>query len=374
MTFLPVVSSDIALERMSSIFPKDAFRSTLSSPLSGKAIAGLIWAGCVVEKDDDELAVDLPYARPSTVLWMNESLLSVKDEDRRQAWYRAAMKSKKAVQALMLDWGLDTDPWYADNSRETLRDEFFNELASYGALLGAPHIDTNSPRPRWILRRDFAELFDPELTGDELTAATDAWIRTHMSKNGRVRAQLARKRAKHSVSVSVTLPDGENRLLNPGNSSELLQGVIEGWAPLRLKDPVVLTISEPGDKVYLSDQAQLRALGININVSKLLPDALLVDLGTDPLEFWVIEAVATDGPVSEPRKEKLRKWAKDQGIDPDNLRYLTAFLSRHHPAAKRLLASLAPGTHAWFLDEPDRELAWAEIESTIPNNIISMHK
>ena len=60
---------------------------------------------------------------------------------------------------------------------------------------------------------------------------------------------------------------------------------------------------------------------ISIDVSKLLPDVLIVDVSTDPIEFWVIEVVATDGPITERRKNALIKWAESQGIPASQLRY-----------------------------------------------------
>ena len=59
----------------------------------------------------------------------------------------------------------------------------------------------------------------------------------------------------------------------------ILQGVIQEWAPARLPDPVVLSISEPGDKVYMADARASRALGLTIDAGGLLPDALIVDIG-----------------------------------------------------------------------------------------------
>lgn len=354
------------------IFPKEAFPSSLSAQLAGRAVAGLIWSGCIMPDDDAPLDRTLPYARPTTILWMNDDYFTISDEERRQGWYRASIRTKRKTHEFMANWGIPTEPWHADNTRETLRDDVYHPWTEYGAMLGAPHVDTTSGAPRWILRRSFAELFNPALEGEELSAAVDSWIQTYMSASARVRASLVRSRAKAAVSVNVHLPDGTVRTLGPGNSSLLIQGVVEGWASLRLIEPAVLTISESGDKVHVGDQQRLTTLGIDISVTRLLPDALMVDLATDPLEFWIIEVVATDGPISDRRKAKFLRWAETQGIPPENLRFLTAFLSRNHSTAKRLLPSLAEGTHAWFLDEPDQELTWGKIESTIPDNVTSL--
>jgi len=88
---------------------------------------------------------------------------------------------------------------------------------------------------------------------------------------------------------------------------------------------------------------------------------LLADVGEDPVVFWIVEAVATNGPVSEERKAKLVAWAEEQNIRAADCRFLSAFISRADGAAKRRLKDLATGTFAWYADEPEHELAWYEL-------------
>ena len=65
--------------------------------------------------------------------------------------------------------------------------------------------------------------------------------------------------------------------------------------------------------------------------------------------------------MNEIRKVELTAWAAGNGIAPDQLRFLSAFTSRHAPPAKKRLKDLASGSFAWFLDEPRHELAWYEL-------------
>ncbi|MCJ1688154.1 BsuBI/PstI family type II restriction endonuclease [Rathayibacter sp. VKM Ac-2927] len=172
----------------------------------------------------------------------------------------------------------------------------------------------------------------------------------------------ARRRSSTIDAVYVTLPTGDTRQLEAGLASLILKGVVEGWATNKLRAPLVLTISEPGDKIYVADERSLRTIGIDIDTGTLLPDALLVDTEAEPLQFWIIEAVATDGPIDESRKQLLLDWAAQQGIPTEQCLFLTAFESRHSPAARRRLKDLANDTYAWFLDDPDSELVWRSIE------------
>ncbi|WP_165478393.1 BsuBI/PstI family type II restriction endonuclease [Arthrobacter sp. S39] len=356
---------------MGLIFPK-GFKTSLSSPMSAATVAGLIWAGCVMPDDETELDESLPYARPTTGLWMNAELLSIEDPDKRRAWYRAHLIGQAAATALQREWSVETEQWYATNSRETIRKGLYIIGAQFGAMSQGIGVKTNAGSARWIMRRSFAQLFDPALEGDTLREAIDAWTNTTMDPEQRLRAVIARERQSAASSISVVLPSGDVRHLSPGESSLILKGVIEVWAEQRLREPAVLTISEPGDKKAYVDERRLAAVGININVSDLLPDALIVDMGHRPAEFWIIEAVATGGPVDERRKQNFIEWAQTQRIRPEQLRFLNAFISRNDSAARRHLMDLAVGTYAWYLDEPTRELAWNAIETTIPDNVVDL--
>lgn len=371
---LPIVTRELCQRRLELIFPKEAFKSTLSSPMSGAVVAGLIWTGSVMPSDDAELDDSLSYARPTTALWMNEDLIALDDTDKRATWYGGHLKGQAAATALQTTWGVSADPWYATNSRESVRKGIYILGEQYGAMSQGGGVNTNAGDARWIMRRSFAELFNPALEGPELTAAINTWTDTAMDPEQRLRAFAARDRRSNAASISVVLPDGDTRQLSPGESSLLLKGVIEVWAVQRLLEPAILTISEPGNKKAFLDERRLAAIGININVSDLLPDALIVDMGKKPAEYWVIEAVATGGPVDERRKENFREWALAQRIKPEQLRFLNAFLSRNNGAAKRHLMDLAVGTYAWYFDEPTRELAWNTIESAIPDNVVTFSR
>jgi hypothetical protein len=76
------------------------------------------------------------------------------------------------------------------------------------------------------------------------------------------------------------------------------------------------------------DDALLQRLGLPIDQRTLLPDCLIVDLDPVNPEFWFVEAVFSDGPITEPRKEAFLAWAADNGLDVTQCRFLTAFTSR----------------------------------------------
>lgn len=90
---------------------------------------------------------------------------------------------------------------------------------------------------------------------------------------------------------------------------------------------------------------------------------MLADLGGEPVQFWIVEAVNTDGPIDETRKAQLMVWAQKQKIKPGDCNFLTAFRSRHDAAARRRLKDLASDTYAWYADEPTHELSWHQVNS-----------
>ncbi len=361
----PLPARDEIHGRLSLIFPRTAFDPVLSNPLAAAALAAMLYIDAVVP-DEGEVSTDATWARPSLCLWMSNEVYQHDAPDSRAAWRDAALGAggRQAVEELQIAWSLGhAVSLYRDNSRETLRDETFPAWLDHGAIRLRPGVPTTSSRPRWALAASFANLFDPSLSGDDLTAAVERWQATRMSPGDRLRIATLRDRERVAHAVEVMLPGGTVRLLEPGDASLIIKGVVEEWAPRRLRDSVVLSISEPGDKVYLADAARLRALGLTMDAGSLLPDAVIVDIGVPRPTFWVIEAVATDGPVTEDRRHQLLRWAEEQRIPPDACRFLSAFLDRNETVAKRRLKDLAVGTFAWYASEPTRELALYEIEA-----------
>lgn len=362
MRMRPVVTADEARRRLALIFPRSAFDNVLSNPLAGAAVAAMIYVDAVSDRDADPESVT--WARPSTCTWMSNEVLELDHPDQRRAWRDAAASGsgKNAVETLLQSWGMSFRTGYADNSRETLRDETFRLWNEFGALRKRSGLPTSSSKPRWALYSEFADLFRPDLRDDDLTAAIARWRDEHMAPGPRLRAQMAMGQEAHQYAVMVMLPGHTStRQLEPGLASAILKSVIEEWAPRRLGTPFVITVSEPGDKLFVGDAQLLKRVGVSIDVSGALPDALIADIATDPVTFWIIEAAATDGVVSEGRKEQLLEWAEGQGISRSACEFLTAFQSRGASVAKRRLKDIASQTWAYFADEPDHELAWYQL-------------
>jgi hypothetical protein len=353
-------------ERLGVIFPRSAFDPVHSNPLAAAALAAMLYIDAVVP-DEGNVPSDAVWARPTTCLWMSDDVYARDSEQARIAWRKAAARGRRTMEELQASWELPhAVSWYRDNSRETLRDETFPAWLDYGAIRVRPGIRITSSLPRWALTASFADLFEPSLSDEQFIEAAEAWRASHMSPGDRFRMATLREREQAAYAVEVILPDGNTRLLEPGDASRILRGVLGSWAPARLRDPVVLTISEPGEKVLLADGARLRALGLTIDPQSLLPDAVIVDIGETPPTFWIVEVAASDGPITEDRRRRLIRWAEDQRIPADSCRFLSAFLDRNDDVARRRLKDLAVGTFAWYASEPARELAWYDISEARP--------
>jgi BsuBI/PstI restriction endonuclease domain/BsuBI/PstI restriction endonuclease HTH domain len=327
-------------ERLERIFALTG-DGRLWNPMATKALFVAFYVGAVGGRNP---------MRPSTVLWMCDETAKRQGDDDRAAWYVAAMKGREAVVQLLGGWGVDHRPWYADNSREPLRDEIFPGWQGVGAMERDESGATTSSKGVWSLGARFANLFDPALVGGALDEAIAEWQAEHLGPVGRARAEIARQLAAAPTVITVRLPDGRQRELSAGGSSLILKGVIETFATRALEKPAVLFISESRSHVDVVDAKLLKGLGLVVEADRLLPDALLFDAG--PGVFWFVEVVFSDGAITAKRKDEFILWSEVMGIDADRCRFLTAFLSRSVPPFRKLVPALAWGTLVWFLDEP----------------------
>ena len=337
-------SQALCQERLARIFPETLpQRGRLTNQLAASAIFVALYVDAVEGRNK---------LRPSMVLWMCDQAAARVEVVERREWYEASLKGKRHVASLLDRQGIRHDPWYADNTREPLRDETFRAWADLGAIVRDETVATTSSKPQWSLARDFATLFNPEVGEADVAEQIDDWQDDHHGAIGRTRIALSRQLASPSEQVLVEMPGGSRRTLAPGGSSLILKGVIEQLVPRLFAQPAVLFISESRKRIDVVDERLLDQLGIELDAGRLLPDALLFD--ADPGLFWFVEAVLTDGPIDESRKKALERWAAEQGIPVDRCRYLTAFMGRTAGPFRTLGASLAWGTSVWFLDEPDK--------------------
>jgi len=334
----PYASRELIAERLPLIFPEGTPNRTYCvRELAASTVFAALYIGAVEGTDR--------FLGPVHVYRMTTEQAARADDTDRMEYASAVLKRNGQVSG---------SRWYADNTREPIRDETLRDgLVAIGAVTRREDLPTTSGLPRYALKRDFARLFDPTLDGPALETAIAQFQSTHLSKSALARVTIMRAgAAAGAAGVLITFPNGETRQLAPGPSSFIAQGVIEVFANRFLEAPAVLWLSESGNKVVLRDDQVAGAIGLKIEADKNLPDLILADLGpTDPLIVFV-EVVATDGAITPRRRDAIYELTDAAGFDRKQIAFVTAYQDRQSAGFKKTVAQLAWGTFAWFVSEP----------------------
>lgn len=242
------------------------------------------------------------YLGPAHVHRMTKQQAGKSSDADREAYAAAVLKKNGKISG---------ERWYADNTREPVRDE--------------------------TLR-------------DGLVA-----IAAFQSSGGTARTAIMRAGAATSdAGVLVTFPDGGTRPLAPGPSTPIVQAVVEVFAERFLEKPAVVWLSESGNKVVVRDDRIVNAIGLKIEADKNLPDLILADLGPKEPPIVFVEVVATDGAMTPRRQEALHALAAAAGFDRKHVAFLTAYRDRQSAGFKKTVAQLGWGSLPGLPPNPSR--------------------
>ena len=337
---MPMLTRDEVHARLQEIFPDGApNRAYLTRMLSASTVFVALYI--------DAIEGSGTMLGPKHVYRMTDEQAALVDDASRTAYATGVLRTGSQIEGRR---------WYQDNTREPIRDETLREgLVAIGAVIERTDLPTTSSKPRYALKASFAALFDPALTDEALQARIAAWQAEALNKGALARLAIVRQGAGVSVDqVLVTFPNGETRRMKPGPSSEITKAVVEVFAPAFLTAPAVVFLSESGNKVVARDDALARSIGLAIQADKNLPDTILVDLGPAHPLLVFVEVVATDGPISQRRKEALEELVAEAGFPAEHVAFVTAYLDRSAGPFKKTVDSLAWGSYAWFAAEPER--------------------
>jgi hypothetical protein len=344
MTLLPPYASrDLVAGRLPLVFPQGTpHRTYCIRDLAASTVFTALYIGAVEGAGR--------YLGPVHVYRMTGEQAAKSEDAERLAYADAVLRKNGQIEGKR---------WYADNTREPIRDETLRDgLVAVGAVTRREDLPTTSGLPRYALKRAFAALFDPALTGDQLERAIGEFQAAHLSKNALARVNIIRAgAAARDTGVLVTFPNGETRQLAPGPSSFITKAVVEVFAKTFLTQPAILWLSESGNKVVLRDEKIAAAIGLKIEADKNLPDLILADLGTKDTLIVFVEVVATDGAMTSRRQEALHALTDAAGFDRQHIAFLTAYQDRESAGFKKTVAQLAWGSFAWFASEPDHIIA-----------------
>lgn len=336
----PYATRHLVGERLQLIFPEGMHqRKYCVRELAASTVFAMLYIGAVEGSER--------YLAPKHVYRMTEEQAAKDKVSAREAYSRDAIRP-----------GFTTpgERWYADNTREPIRDETLREgLVEVGAVIAREDLPTTSSKPRYALKAGFAALFDPALKEATLEKAIADFQAANLTPSALARISIIRSGAAGGASgVLVTFPSGETRNLAPGPSSIISRAVIEVFAKRFLGKPAVLWLSESGAKVVARDDKLAAAIGLKIRADRNLPDLILADLApADPLIVFV-EVVATDGAMTPRRQEVLLALTDEAGFNRSQVAFLTAYQDRESAGFKKTISGLAWGSFAWFVSEPNR--------------------
>lgn len=332
------VSRVLVSERLQRIFPEGTpNRLYCTRELAASTVFTMLYIGAVEHAD--------VWLGPVHVYRMTD--LQAEDEsDVSRLEYRTNLRKKS--------FHVPGNRWYADNTREPIRDETLREgLLVVGAVIERADVPTTSGSPRYALKADLVALFKPDLVGEDLDAAILSWQADNLSRSARARVSLMRAGTAGNNGVLVCFPNGSTRRLVSGVSADISKAVVEVFAKKFLGVPGVIWLSESGNKVAHPDLQLASAIGLNIEAHKNLPDLILVDLGpVDPVIVFV-EVVATDGAITPRRQEALYAITDKGGFSRSQVAFVTAYSDRESAGFKKTVTGLAWGSFAWFMSEPD---------------------
>lgn len=335
----PYAPRELVGERLPLVFPEGTpNRNYCVRELAASTVFTALYIGAVEGADR--------YLGPVHVYRMTAEQ-AVKPDTADREGYVKAIRKKAQVHG---------ERWYADNTREPIRDETLRDgLVAIGAVTRRTDLATTSGAARYALKPDFATLFDPILQGNTLEKAIAAFQAKHLSKSALARISIMLAGAAGgSAGILVTFPNGETRQLAPGPSSVISQAAIEVFAKRFLENPAVLWLSESGNKIVLRDDRIANAIGLRIEADKNLPDLILADLGpAEPLLVFV-EVVATDGAITPRRQEAIYAITDAAGFSRSQVAFLTAYQDRATAGFKKTVTQLAWGSFAWFASEPEQ--------------------
>lgn len=343
MNLPPLISVTEVQRRLFLIFPEGTpNRSYCTRDFAVSTVFVMLYIGAIEGSGR--------YLSPKHVYRMSDEQAGLTSDAERIEYARAVMLPGSRPRGKQ---------WYADTSREPIRDETLRHgLVSVGAAVGRKDLAPTSPLPRYALTQSFAELFSPSLDPGQLDAAITRWQKTHLTASALARVALVRSGvSKNPTDFLVTFPNGETRNMSPGVSSMISKHVVEAFAPRFLEAPGVLWLSESGNKVVSRDDILAKSIGLHIDPSRNLPDVILVDVAASATLIVFVEVVATDGPVSELRRTELLRLATEAGFLEEQVAFVTAFLDRDAPALRRAFATIAWNSFVWVASEPESIIA-----------------
>jgi len=242
----------------------------------------------------------------------------------------------------MMDWMREHyQKEYAPNTRETVRRQTMHQFVDSGIALynpDDPERPVNSPKAVYQI--------EPAALTLLRSFGTPAWhdnLTAYFSKRVPLAAVYAQERQQNRIPLQIS--ENKKITLSPGDHSELIRAIIEGFAPRFAPGSILVYVGDTGDKWAYFDAALLTDLDVKIDSHGKMPDVVLYYVEKNWL--LLIESVTSHGPVDGKRHAELAKLfssAKTGQV------YVTAFPDR--ATMGRYLNEIAWETEVWVADNP----------------------
>ena len=230
---------------------------------------------------------------------------------------------------------------YAPNTRETFRRQTLHQFIDGGLCLynpDRPDRPVNSPKACYQIT---TELFDVLITygTDEWETALANWLKHRET----LITQYAKEREMEMIPL--TLDDGTEIKLSPGNHSQLIRDIVTEFGPRFAPGSEVIYLGDTGAKEDFFRKKRLAELGVTVDRKGKLPDVILYWSERDWL--FLIESVTSHGALDSKRHSELATLFAEATPDPI---YVTAFPNRKTMA--KYLADISWETEVWTADAP----------------------
>jgi hypothetical protein len=327
-------------ERLDAIFPGNfPDRTPLVGEMAIRAVFVFLYGGYIEGTER--------FLRPSTIIRFSLEQAALTSDADRLTWAASCQAPGHIPRG---------KSWYADNSRETLRDDLIrNRAMPIGLVVKRQGVPPSSPAPIYAMSEAFTALFDPALQDEALEQAIFEWQEHHLDPMTLKRMKLlAGGVSAKEGQVTVLLPtSGKTLRLAAGEASTITKDVCEVMSTWLLSKPVVIHVSISDQKTFPELKGASDAVGLKFDPSADLPDVVMVDVGLKKgMTVVFVEVVHSDGPITELRAQALLHIAAQAGIPPEAVTLITAFEDRGAPAFKKRVSELARGSWAWFRSEP----------------------
>jgi hypothetical protein len=231
---------------------------------------------------------------------------------------------------------------YAENTRETIRDEVVKHFVGMGMLIRNPD-DPNRPT------NSANTVYQVEPTALDLFRVFDTldWppmLRKYLANRTRIKGELDRHR--QLARIPVTLPGGETVALSPGGQNPLIKQVIEQFCARFTPGGVVIYIGDTENKFQHLHAEYLAKLGVVVDSADKMPDVVVHDTKRNWL--LLIEAVTSAGPVDGKRRKELKELFRNSTA---GLVFVTAFENRK--TMQSFLTQISWETEVWVAEAPD---------------------